>query len=280
VAGPGVSLPARRVRRLGRAEQVALVAIALTGSVGAEWDLLLPVRGARVPVTVWWDEARRVDVRAGAPWTPSVRPATIEDVARRGAGRIGGAAGWDPEALGLLDEALGRLSPGELEALRGVEYVRGSAEPVGPLVDGLVARYAFDEAGGRIEVFDAATDPGIDRFVGSPEAPLHAALHPILHELGHALSDAPARRAQAEALEESAGRWRASNPVTAAYAAVAAEAVGPTRYGRTAPAEGFAEAFALYHLDPEALLRVMPGVHAWFAAGEPLEIVRAGLPPR
>lgn len=47
----------------------------------------------------------------------------------------------------------------------------------------------------------------------------------------------------------------------------------PTRYGRTSPAEAFADVFALFHADPEALERAAPAVYRWFAAGGHLEPV-------
>jgi hypothetical protein len=40
-----------------------------------------------------------------------------------------------------------------------------------------------------------------------------------------------------------------------------------TAYGRLSADEAFAEAFALYHLDPAALERAQPGALAWFRAG-------------
>ena len=46
-----------------------------------------------------------------------------------------------------------------------------------------------------------------------------------------------------------------------------AEATGadsPTRYGDVSPSEGFAEAFALHRLDPQALERLCPKSSAWF----------------
>lgn len=45
----------------------------------------------------------------------------------------------------------------------------------------------------------------------------------------------------------------------------------PTAYGRTSADEAFAEAFALFHADPEALKRTVPAAYAWFARGSHVE---------
>lgn len=45
----------------------------------------------------------------------------------------------------------------------------------------------------------------------------------------------------------------------------------PTIYGRTSPAEAFADVYALFHADPAALERAAPAVYRWFAAGGHLE---------
>jgi len=48
---------------------------------------------------------------------------------------------------------------------------------------------------------------------------------------------------------------------------------GPTPYGKTDLDESFAEAFALFKVDPAALARFSPQMHDWFAAGEHLRWV-------
>lgn len=61
------------------------------------------------------------------------------------------------------------------------------------------------------------------------------------------------------------------SPLIAAWAEVPGAGSGPTPYGRTHLAESFAEAFALYHVDPDALRRVMPAGYEFFAQGRHLE---------
>ncbi|MBN2797973.1 MAG: hypothetical protein JXX28_02385 [Deltaproteobacteria bacterium] len=71
--------------------------------------------------------------------------------------------------------------------------------------------------------------------------------------------DAAARRALSLASQ---------SPVLTAFIALGEE--GPTPYGRTDPEESFAEAFALYKTDPDALKRAMPRTAAWMTGGGPL----------
>jgi hypothetical protein len=69
------------------------------------------------------------------------------------------------------------------------------------------------------------------------------------------------------------------------YAALPAALGGPTSYGRISAKESFAEAFALYHVDPDSLRWIAPQVHTWFEAsthllGErPLSAVAAPAEP-
>lgn len=65
----------------------------------------------------------------------------------------------------------------------------------------------------------------------------------------------------------SASYRRNEGPVHAAYLAVRGPDKGPTRYGRTDVEESFAESFALYKADPEALRRIYPDVLDWFVSG-------------
>ena len=58
----------------------------------------------------------------------------------------------------------------------------------------------------------------------------------------------------------------ASNPVLEGYLAALAGQPAPTDYGNSSTKESFAEAFALFHVDPNALKRTRPAVYEWFAA--------------
>lgn len=109
---------------------------------------------------------------------------------------------------------------------------------------------------------------------------------------GKALSKMPDRSRPADRLAAHEAEATALNAVYAALQEerVVVEAIRPvsdgfrarfgdiTRYGATADAEAFAEAFALFHVDRDALTRVSPEAVAWFAAGAHLAgFAEAGL---
>ena len=68
--------------------------------------------------------------------------------------------------------------------------------------------------------------------------------------------------------------------VHAAYAQVPGAGAGPTEYGATHIVESFAEAFALFHVDPESLRAVAPEVWKWFTDGGHLRAHAAATEPR
>ena len=73
------------------------------------------------------------------------------------------------------------------------------------------------------------------------------------------------------AARPAAERAALTSDVLARFEAVAPDRFGPTDYGQTSHGEAFAEAFALFRLDPAALARVHPGVLAFFQEGRHLE---------
>ncbi len=85
-------------------------------------------------------------------------------------------------------------------------------------------------------------------------------LKPELESMSDASTDAAA---EAEALLKR-------SPLLAAFAELPGAKKGPTPYGRTTMDESFAEAFALFKVDPDALRRISPEMVAWFVAGEHL----------
>jgi hypothetical protein len=66
-------------------------------------------------------------------------------------------------------------------------------------------------------------------------------------------------------------RLQGNSPVVMEYKKIRSNRSGPTSYGRTDPSEGFAEAFAIFHLDPQALEWIDPEVYQWFRMGRHLE---------
>lgn len=86
--------------------------------------------------------------------------------------------------------------------------------------------------------------------------------------------DLAAMERDKKALEADAGRAnRLANlgPVLAAYRDQLKDQRSPTRYGEESLKESFAESFALFHADPEALRRVLPEISAWFERGGHVE---------
>jgi hypothetical protein len=212
---------------------------------------------------------------------------------------------WDPLARGLVESALDSMTPAERELIQYIAmhrvraqfdggsaaavYVSERGEPrielfdyavsdhpsfVGDPADprpfallvvvhelghGLmfapkrIGRILHDEIEGKIEV-DRATAEVVVREPPSP------ARDHRLEELEARLS---VRRAAAEAVED----WLGSDPVLDAWTVAVGDEPAPTRYGRTRGREGFAEAFALWHVDRAALERVAPRAAAFFGAG-------------
>lgn len=71
-------------------------------------------------------------------------------------------------------------------------------------------------------------------------------------------------------LDEMVDLVRGPSPIERVYSELPGARAGPTAYGKTSIAESFAEAFALFHLDPESILRISPEVHRWFAGEQHL----------
>jgi hypothetical protein len=88
-------------------------------------------------------------------------------------------------------------------------------------------------------------------------------------EKAHRKNKALLRKAKRR-LADLERRLERPSPMEAAYGELPGARRGPTPYGSTSVAEGFAEAFSLYHLDPESIRRISPQVHDWFAAGHHL----------
>jgi hypothetical protein len=180
---------------------------------------------------------------------------------------------WEFAERQALHDALSLLNAEELEIIRDVDWARAHHPP-----DRNMNRAALFEGKGceaRINVYASGVAADKYRFVGDPSAPKNAMLHSILHEIGHALEHTPARvrycavkkargNARKNALILQGNALVKKSPVLAAYLEVLGEVPAPTEYGRSAKTESFAEAFALFRVDPAALKRVAPKVSVWF----------------
>ena len=165
----------------------------------------------------------------------------------------------------------------------------------------------------QIQVFNRAIKSERYTFSGEASRALPATVHSVVHEAGHAIHHRPGRRAQCQylsvikeynklvkrynkaggakrnrlgatmqkkkkrltVLESKMKKWMKAGPVLSAYKRVKGKSSGPTPYGNTSLAESFAESFALYRVDPNALRRVAPQIHRWFKSGEHIKLARS-----
>lgn len=103
---------------------------------------------------------------------------------------------------------------------------------------------------------------------------LQADLEPLRQRVSQQGPDAPVSAGEVNSLVHGVERLYATHervqhlgkrgPVLGQYRWARSVRKGPTPYGATDLAESFAEAFALFRSDPEALLRIDPGAHAFF----------------
>jgi hypothetical protein len=246
---------------------------------GAEVDLIVPVDGQRTAVTIRNATSGEMQLTVGVHLpepAPPASPASAESWAAALAQRHGVAFDdsglpWTREEIAPVAAALAMLSDSERVTLEGIHLGRAGKSPRAPRTE--YAWYDTTTEPPRINFFNLCFEASRGGFVGPADQPSSPALMTALHEFGHALSDHPRSQAYeryAEATDrvDASTKWRtyrrmgARGPVIDAFRAVRGPTRGPTPYGR-AIQESFAEAFALFHADPEALERVMPEVYAW-----------------
>jgi hypothetical protein len=87
------------------------------------------------------------------------------------------------------------------------------------------------------------------------------------HALDEIAAPLPKVAQRLQALAKLTGEAHSAGPAVTAFSRVPGAASGITSYGRTSPAEAFAEAFSLFHADPDALRRVSPEALAFFERG-------------
>ncbi|MEQ1567888.1 MAG: hypothetical protein ABMA64_19770, partial [Myxococcota bacterium] len=248
--------------------------------------------------TFWWEPGALVVQQAhrAAPLL-TAGPSEDELRAGYGARLEQADREWDPLARGVVEQALAALSPAEREVIATVPLVRvreavqrrdvaagyfpagaddarielydpavrETASFVGSLTDPHPAAahtlvheigHAFARDPARMawllerELVDASARDAAEAvaLAGAPASPERDA------RLSQLQSRGPARRATFDALRA----WDGDGEVLRAWTEAVGDELAPTTYGRTTADEGFAEAFALWHLDREALVRVSP----------------------
>lgn len=294
---------------LGWKELALLQPLLETGREGDEWDRIVrPESGSELRATVWWEPGHTILLSAYVPVDQrDVPERQVSELAaafglREVASR---SARWTPEELGKVSAALELLDTAEAPLLRGITLVRekvGSGDKAG--------LYSYSDGEETITLYDTAFKGDERVFRGSPSSPYPASFFPVLHEVGHLIAHRPETQAGRElnssiesfnALVERYNRTvKAGNHTSAAQMKSQLEAseaavdtararldsardlvvrrfmqaravnAGPTEYGETSPDEAFAESYALYVLDPDAMSRIDPAAARFFADGEHL----------
>jgi hypothetical protein len=260
-------------------ELAALYLATHGGEKGGENDLRVHVKGkGSTPISVLQDLEGNIQIISPPRNLPALNSErmTKNALAKHFGLRHELRGIWEfPERQALFD-ALALLSADELQIVQDLHFVRAHHPP-----DRNMSRAALFEGQGckaKVNVYASGVAADKFRFVGEPAAPKNAMLHSIIHEIGHALEHTPARlrhcaaqrargNAKKNAFIRQGNELLKRSPVLAAYQAILGDTPAPTEYGRTSPTESFAEAFALFRVDPAALKRVAPKVHAWFERG-------------
>ncbi|HEY2993290.1 MAG TPA: hypothetical protein VGM22_10775 [Methylomirabilota bacterium] len=184
---------------------------------------------------------------APAPGADPAGPAAPADA------RLDG--GWSDGERALLHTALSRLPNAARPAIADVKFVRTSATPRPANAAG-----QYNPRSHTILLYDSAFERSWTRFGSAAGRITDTAFMSIVHEVGHAL-DRPVL--QSGRFSSATGGFRA--------AAARDGAVPITDYAGTDLVEHFAEAFALYVLDPQLLEQLRPAISAYFRELLPLD---------
>jgi hypothetical protein len=271
--------------RLDLAELGALWLATARGDVGGEHDLRVRTSRGSVPVQVTIALDGSIVLHSGGREADPDEGPTLDESEIRDRYRLKTnlPGKWQANERRALAQALSFLSPAELDVVRGLTFERRAA-PADKNPD-KAALYTLRGCDGTISLYSSGVRSDRFRFVGDPTTPRSAVLHSIVHEMGHAFEKDAARDAYCAAdrakgarrneLIQQGNELGGMNPVLQAYLDVKAGEPGPTDYGDTSATESFAESFALFHIDPAALKRALPRVHAWFKSGGHEKAARA-----
>ena len=280
-----------------------------TGTQNIEMDLRLSHTGMtpRI-VSVVVEPNNIVRVSRSRTWSPRYgkvsRSAIREYYKLKGVQH--GNVQWSSQELAVLSDALRFLNTTEQEYLHGVTLIRDRKSH-----RGLAASYLFQSRHNsiqqRIHVYDLAFAGQKVGFVGTVSQPHSVAHMVILHEIAHLLCNQPRKRhlqvlnqltrqhntlvseynqhfnpvlkTQIEAIATEIKQIQntvdgfGDGPIVESFAAHRTGSRGPTRYADQSMEEAFAESYALFKLDPLALMRTDIGVYQWFSSGEYLELL-------
>jgi hypothetical protein len=278
--------------------QYAIYATSKAWTKSAELDLRVDLGRGPYAVQLRWTRHREVEVawsdliptRAVLPPGLTLADWEAHLAERYGFAGFAGPVAWSEDEVADLAFALGSLSEAERAPLEGVSFLRDHVSPRSARRE--LAYFDPTTDPPSLSFFDLAFDSEPDAFAGPPSDPVAVGVTTALHEFGHLLADLPLRRAYDDYLDlweawqkepdpTQSARLRAaakaryrqylhlgrSGPVVEAWDAFRAGRLGPSSYGFRERNESFAEAYALYHTDPDALERALPGAVAWFASG-------------
>jgi len=166
---------------------------------------------------------------------------------------------------------------------------------------------------GSLQFFDLGSSLDEHYIAGPPNRAVPYSCHVLVHEFGHAVARMPhmalierhnenlkmyriliaaetapvlrrklsmTRAERMKLRKQIEAEVKASQkivedipPMERAYGELPGALPGPTPYARRKLSESFAESFALYHIDPDALQRIAPEIFEWFDSGQHIESI-------
>lgn len=299
----------RSIEELDWAQIYAVYTVLDMGADRLETDLRVS-KGSEQPriVSVYLESERVVRVSNSKIWSPIYPASTVSKVVNKyGLQDIqSGSAAWSATDISILSDVLTHLTPKEQTYLQGVSFIRDSRQ-VGTAQ---AARYSFQSRHERIIqqviVYDLAFQGQEYGFVGSLSAPNSVAHMVILHELAHLLANQQLvfqerilqglikehnsmvsqynhhndaqLGAEIERMADDIQRLQrkgkhGTGAMVESFRQSRTTSYGPTEYSNHSIEEAFAESYALFKLDPEALERIDPNLYQWFASGAYLDLL-------
>lgn len=169
-----------------------------------------------------------------------------------------GTKDFDSGDLALLTLALQKLSPAMTKALSGLNLVRQESHPQGGNLAGWTYyNFQGDKKWQTVAIYDRVSLAEGILFAGGSRAVIPPSALTYIHELGHVVSNTDP---QIQKSFNALVKRKAIKPVTS--------------YGATKAAEFFAEAFALFHGDPEWMQNNIIDLYRWFET-----FTTSGTPP-